>query len=87
MNVVTLLTKYRATEFLPLEYSTLRNMSEKVYKEQLTLSGYTRQLAQEVYIHTCSTLPTSTAIFFPVKVCVLAIFNRIICLLLRILGT
>ena len=60
---------FRPTEFLPVEYSTVRNISEKVYKEQQTLTGYTRQLSQEVYIHTCSTLPTSSTIFFPVKVC------------------
>ena len=55
-----------------MEYSTVHNISEKVYKEQQTLTGYNYawQLSQEVYIHTCSTLPTSSTIFFPVKVCV-----------------
>jgi hypothetical protein len=56
-----------ASEFLPVEYSTVRNIEEKVMKEQQMLKGYSRRQAQDSYIYDFCELPTYKAVFFPVK--------------------
>lgn len=59
----------RSTEFLPLEYVTVKGVEEKVFSEQQQqLKGYTRKQAQDCYIHASCSLPTYGSVFFPCKV-------------------
>ena len=58
----------RSSDFLPLEYSRLSGLEEKIFSEQQTLKGLSRQEAQEAYISACTALPTYGTIFFPCKV-------------------
>ena len=58
----------RSTEFLPLEYSSVKGVEEKVFSEQQLLEGYTYKQAQDCYIHASCSLPTYGSVFFPCKV-------------------
>ena len=59
---------HKVSEFLPFEYTTVRNIEEKVLKEQMTIRQYSRQQAQDSYVHDACTLPAYRVVFFPVKV-------------------
>ena len=64
---------HKVSEFLPFEYTTARNVEEKVLKEQMTIRSYSRQQAQDSYVHDACTLPTYRVVFFPVKVRVVVV--------------
>ena len=59
---------HKVSEFLPFEYTTVRNIEEKVLKEQMMIRSYSRQQAQDSYVHDACTLATYRVVFFPVKV-------------------
>lgn len=58
----------RSSDFLPLEYSTVRGVEEQVLEERAALEGYTRLHAQHSYIHACASMQSFGAVFFPCKV-------------------
>ena len=70
---------HKVSEFLPFEYTTARNVEEKVLKEQMTIRSYSRQQAQDSYVHDACTLPTYRVVFFPVKVRVVVVRVEMIC--------
>ena len=65
----------KASEFLPVEYASVRNIEDKVLKEQTHIRSYNRRQAQDSYIHEVCTLPLYKAAFFPVKVLHLSIIG------------
>lgn len=58
----------RPTEFLPVEYTNVRGVEQKMYKEQEGLLKKTHQEIEEGYIDNCSRLETYGAVFFPARV-------------------
>jgi len=58
----------RPTEFLPVEYTTIRGVEAKMYKEQEGLSKQSHLQIEETYIGLCSELKTYGAVFFPARV-------------------
>ena len=63
-----LLLFYRPTEFLPHEYSGIRGIEQKMYKEQEILKMKSHKDIKANYNAYCSKLPTYDAVFFPARV-------------------
>ncbi len=59
---------FRPTEFLPVEYTSIRGVEAKMYKEQEGLSKKSHLQIEEAYINQCSELKTYGAVFFPARV-------------------
>ena len=62
------LIKTRPTEFLPLEYSGIRGIEQKMYKEQEILKMKNHKDIKAAYNTHCSKLPTYETVFFPARV-------------------
>ena len=61
----------RPNEFLPTEFSTIRGLEQKMYREQEKLKAMkTHKDVQKAYTERISGLPTYNTIFFPVRVSV-----------------
>ena len=58
----------RPTEFLPVEYTSIRGVEAKMYKEQEGLSKKSHLQIEEAYINRCAELKTYGAVFFPARV-------------------
>ena len=64
----------RPNEFLPTEFSGVRGMEQKMYKEQEKLKGMKKHKADTIffphhaYVKLMARLPTADTIFFPVRV-------------------
>ena len=58
----------RPTEFLPVEFSGVRGIEQRMYTEQENLKNRTHQEIQEAYAAHCAKLATYDAIFFPARV-------------------
>jgi hypothetical protein len=54
----------RSSDFLPLNYASVKGVEEKIYAEHQKLKGYTRLQAQDSYISTTCTSPAYNTIFF-----------------------
>lgn len=57
----------RPTEFLPLEYSGIRGIEQKMYKEQEILKMKNHKDIKAAYNLHCSKLSTYDAVFFPAR--------------------
>ena len=67
-SLVTI-SDHRPNEFLPTEFSTIRGLEQKMYKEQEKLKSMkTHKDVQKAYTERISGLPTYNTIFFPVRV-------------------
>jgi hypothetical protein len=64
----TLTLPHRPTEFLPLEYSGIRGIEQKMYKEQEILKMKNHKDIKASYNSHCSKLPTYETVFFPARV-------------------
>jgi hypothetical protein len=64
----TPLPPHRPTEFLPLEYSGIRGIEQKMYKEQEILKMKNHKDIKASYNSHCSKLPTYETVFFPARV-------------------
>ena len=64
-------TLYRPNEFLPTEFSVIRGLEQKMYKEQEKLKHMkTHKAVHKSYINTMMSLLTYNTVFFPVRVSV-----------------
>ena len=59
----------RPTEFLPVEYTGIRGIEQKMYKEQEGLLKKSHTEIEETYIDHCAALEMHDAVFFPARVC------------------
>lgn len=51
-----------------MEYTNIRGVEQKMYKEQETLLKKTHHEIEDAYINHCSQLETYGAVFFPARV-------------------
>ena len=58
----------RPTEFLPAEFSGVRGIEQRMYKEQEKIKSKSHSDIQKSYVQYCNSLPTSQTLFFPVRV-------------------
>lgn len=57
----------RPTEFLPAEFSGVRGIEQRMYKEQEKIKSKSHSDIQKSYVQYCNSLPTSQTLFFPVR--------------------
>ena len=58
-----------SSDFLPLNYASVKGAEEKIYAEHQKLKGYTRLQAQDSYISTTCASPAYNTVFFHCQVC------------------
>ena len=58
----------RPTEFLPVEYSGVRGIEQRMYKEQENLKLHSHKEIQQAYINHCAKICSPDSVFFPARV-------------------
>ena len=62
----------RPNEFLPTEFSVVRGLEQKMYREQEKLKSMkTHRAVHKAYVDLMARLPTYNTVFFPVRVSIL----------------
>lgn len=57
----------RPTEFLPVEYSGVRGIEQRMYKEQENLKLHSHKEIQQAYINHCAKICSPDSVFFPAR--------------------
>ena len=72
MHIITFLSFFFSTcsivDFLPVGFSCIKGIEQKVLKERENFLSYSRQELEQIYIKGATTSPLHQTVFFPCKV-------------------